>query len=257
MTGAGDVTAAVRTDAFLGGRLSLCQPVRGHRSGTDAVLLAAAAPAGFTGRAADLGAGVGAVGLSLALREPDVRVDLVEIDPDLCRLAARNIEANGLSGRVAVMEVDLLGPAEVRRAAGLASGSVDLVLTNPPFDEAGRGRPSPDPARRRAHVSDAGDLETWFGAAADMLRHKGLLVAILRADGLARALSALGNAYGGMTVLPVHPRAEAAATRILLRAVRGSRGPLSIAPGLVLHGADGRFTPMADALHRCEAVVTW
>lgn len=257
MTAAGDIAATERTDAFLGGRLSLRQPARGHRSGTDAVLLAAAPPAGFAGRAADLGAGVGAVGLSLALREPGVRMDLVEIDRDLCRLAAENVAANGLSGRVAVIEVDLLGPGEVRRAAGLASGSMDLVLTNPPFDEAGRGRPSPDPAKRRAHVSDTGDLETWFGAAADMLRHKGLLVAILRADGLPRALSALGRAYGGLTVLPVHPRAAAPATRILLRAVRGSRAPLSIVPGLVLHADDGRFTPTADALHRGEAILAW
>ena len=37
------------TDAFLGGRLRLRQPGRGHRAGTDALLLAAAAPLDFAG----------------------------------------------------------------------------------------------------------------------------------------------------------------------------------------------------------------
>ena len=38
--------------------------------------------------------------------------------------------------------------------------------------------------------------------------------------------------------------------RILVSAVKGSRAPLKIAPGFILHEADGRFTPEADALHR-------
>ncbi|MGQ0444466.1 MAG: methyltransferase, partial [Beijerinckiaceae bacterium] len=57
-------------DPFLGGRLSLCQPVEGHRCGTDAVLLAAAAPADFSGLAIDVGSGVGAAGLALAVARP-------------------------------------------------------------------------------------------------------------------------------------------------------------------------------------------
>ncbi|MGB6175434.1 MAG: methyltransferase, partial [Methylocella sp.] len=60
----GDRPPPVVADAFLGGRLLLCQPAEGHRCGTDAVLLAAAAPADFSGLAIDVGAGVGAAGLA-------------------------------------------------------------------------------------------------------------------------------------------------------------------------------------------------
>ena len=60
------------TDAFLGGRLLLRQPADGHRIGTDAVLLAAAAPGDFSGLAIDAGAGVGAAGLALAIARPSV-----------------------------------------------------------------------------------------------------------------------------------------------------------------------------------------
>src|SRR6185295_6093216 len=91
-----DVTA----DAVLGGRLLLKQPRRGHRVGHDALLLAAACPARARERVVDLGAGVGAAGLALALRVDGAEVTLVEVDPDLAALAAENARVNGLAARV-------------------------------------------------------------------------------------------------------------------------------------------------------------
>ena len=67
-------------DRWLGGRLMLVQPKRGHRVGTDAALLVAAAGDARQGRIVDVGAGVGAVGLALAKRNPLASADLVEID---------------------------------------------------------------------------------------------------------------------------------------------------------------------------------
>ena len=66
-------------DAVLGGRLRLRQPLRGHRVGHDAILLAAATPAApATG--GRLGAGVGGAGFALAARVAGLAVTLVEID---------------------------------------------------------------------------------------------------------------------------------------------------------------------------------
>ena len=78
-------------DDFLGGRLRLRQAPRGHRSGTDAVLLAAATHPGTSGLILDIGAGAGAVGLMAALRAPAATVGLVEIDAASCALANENV----------------------------------------------------------------------------------------------------------------------------------------------------------------------
>ena len=93
-------TSELTDDAVLGGRLRLTQKRRGHRVGHDAILLAAATGARPGDRAVDLGAGVGAAGLALAVRVPDVEVTLVEIDPELAGIAAENIARNGLEQRV-------------------------------------------------------------------------------------------------------------------------------------------------------------
>ena len=56
---------------------------------------------------------------------------------------------------------------------------------------------------------------------------------------------------------PFIRRQSASAHRLLVAGVKGSKAPLRLAPGLVLHGADGRLTPEADALHRGQALIDW
>src|SRR3954471_22182461 len=92
-----DLDAALTDDAVLGGRLRLRQPRRGHRVGHDAILLAAAADAGPGDHVVDLGAGVGAAGLALAVRQPGVNLTLLEVDPELAALASENAVRNGLA----------------------------------------------------------------------------------------------------------------------------------------------------------------
>src|SRR3954468_17278482 len=81
MSEPGDVIPAcdVTEDGFLGGRLRLRQPASGHRAGHDAILLAAATAARPGDRIVDFGAGVGAAGLAVARRVPDIDLVLVEI----------------------------------------------------------------------------------------------------------------------------------------------------------------------------------
>jgi len=238
-------------DAFLGGRLSLRQPASGHRAGTDAVLLAACVPAGAEGRAVDVGAGVGAAGLSALARAKALDMTCVEIDPGLVALCDGNIAENGFAARARAVVADVL-KAPARRAAGLADGEFDLVMTNPPFLDAAAARVSPDPARARAHVAEGG-LEAWMKAALAVLRPAGRFLMIHRADALAEILASAKGRIGQIRLLPVHAKAGEPAVRLLVSGKKGSRAPLALLPPLVLHGADGRFTPRAEAIHRGEA----
>ena len=246
-------------DAWLGGRLTLVQPSRGHRAGSDAALLAAAADLP-DGRFADVGAGVGAVALAILRRRPDASADLVEIDADLAALAARNAERNGLADRARILRLDVCD-ACARRAAGLADGEAESVVTNPPFFDPGTVRVSPDSGRARAHVfageTGAASLVDWIRACLAILKPGGRFVMIHRPDALAAILAAAENRLGALALLPVHPRAGVSAHRLLVSAVKGSKAPLRIVPGLVLHEADGRLTAEADAIHRGEAVIDW
>jgi len=225
-------SAATTVDRFLGGRLVLRQPRRGHRAGHDAMLLAEATLARAGERVVEFGAGVGAAGLALARRVAGLDLVLVEIDPALAALAAENAATNAIAARAVVL--DVAASAAAFAAAGLAPDSVDAVLMNPPFNADGRHQASPSAARELAHQAGAGTLTTWVHAARRILKPGGALTLIWRADELAAVLAALDRGLGSLRVVPVHPRMGAPAIRILVSAVKGGRAPLALEPGLVL-----------------------
>ena len=244
-------------DAVLGGRLILRQPKRGHRVGHDAILLAAASDARAGEHAMELGAGVGAAGLALAQRVAGLSIMLVEIDPALAELAADNAARNGLADRVRVAALDVAASDGEFTKAAIAPASAARVLMNPPFNDSARQNLSPDPERRLAHAASADTLAQWTSRAAWLLAPSGTLILIWRADGLANVLAALGNDFGGVTVMPIYPRPDAVAIRVLIRGIKGSRAPLALVPGLTLNDANARPTAEAEAVLRGGATLRW
>ena len=247
-------------DAWLGGRLTLVQLRGGHRVGSDAALLAAATDPAH-GRVADVGAGVGAVGLALISRNERLAADLIEIDPGLARLAAANAARNGLAERVRILPIDIR-QARARREAGLDDDEAEAVVTNPPFFDSRAVRASPEDGKARAHVFPAGEADAapligWIRASLAILKPGGRFTMIHRPEALGAILEAAGNRLGAVTLLPVFPREGASAHRLLVSGIKGSRAPLRVAPALVLHQADGRLTEEADTIHRGEALLDW
>jgi tRNA1(Val) A37 N6-methylase TrmN6 len=240
-------------DALLGGKLVLRQPLRGHRFGHDAVLLAAATPARRGEHAVELGAGVGAAGLALARRVEGLAITLVELDPNLAALARENAARNLLSERVRAICLDAAASVAQFAAAGLDPDCADHVLMNPPFNAP--HNPSPDRARRLARAAPPGLLERWIDTAARLLRADGDLTLIWRADRLADVLAALTAGFGAIAILPVYPKPQAAAIRVLIRATKNSHAPLALLPGLVLAGSDNKPTAQAEAILRDGAAL--
>jgi tRNA1(Val) A37 N6-methylase TrmN6 len=240
---------AIGEDRLLDGRLILRQPLKGHRAGSDAVLLAASLPDLGEGPLLDIGAGVGTIGLAAALAQPALRVVLLERDPELAGLAQANAALNGLSERVTVMTGDVAGPAA---ALGLAPASFACVAMNPPFYPPRANRTSPVPNRAAAHVEEAG-LEPWLRAARRLLKPRGRLLVIHRAEALPELLAALATGFGAVMIRPVHAQSDQPAIRILVSATLGSKKPAGLLPALVLHAPEGGFTPQAEALHRGRA----
>ncbi|MCB4767470.1 methyltransferase [Ancylobacter sp. Lp-2] len=238
-------------DALLGGRLQLLQPARGHRAGHDALLLAASVPA-TAHHVVDLGAGVGAAGLAVALRLPGARLHLIELDPATAELARRNAERQqpDVSARVSVVEADIAALARPGGPATPGPRAADAVLMNPPFNDPARHRISPSDRRALAHMAPDRALDDWVRAAERLLVPGGRLVLIHRPEALDTILATLSGRFGAVTIRPVHGRPEAPAIRVLVGAVKGRRTPPALLPGLLLADEEGRPTPQAEAVLR-------
>lgn len=237
-------------DAFLGGRLHLRQPKSGPRAGLDAVFLAAACPAKPGDRVLEAGAGCGIVSLAVARRVQGVEALGVEIDPSLTALANRNAAANALAEAARFVEGDVTRPSGAFAALGLKPSSFDHVLANPPFLTAGEARLPLDAMLRRAHAADPDALEGWIRFLGAFAKPRGMLTLIHRADALPRLLTLLKNRFGGLCLFPLFPRKGEAASRILIQGAKGSRAPMRIQQGLILHDETGAFTAEAQAILR-------
>ncbi len=258
-TETGKTSETLTDDAFLDGKLKLLQPKSGYRAGVDAVLLAAAIPCASGGAESvlDAGGGVGTVGLCAVARCPEATAVILERAPRLVELAEQNVVRNGLATHVRVFSGDLTASWSDMAGLGLAIESFDHVAANPPFHVDGRGTPSPDEWKSAAHSMPESDLDLWGRLMARMAVAGGTATMIHRAESLTAVLSALGGRFGGLKILPIHARAGQPAIRVIVQGTKGSRAPLTLLSGFVLHGAEGNaFTPEAQAILKNGAALS-
>jgi tRNA1(Val) A37 N6-methylase TrmN6 len=159
-------------------------------------------------------------------------------------LARENVELNGQSHRISIIEADALD-------AHGDVGVFDRVLINPPYDNSGEGRP-PAEERRAAHIADR-PIGDWIKVWSNRMTADATLCLIHRAHRLSEILSALEGRLGGVEVVPIRPASNSPASRVIVRARKGSRAPLRLLRGLDLHSdnvSKDKYTPEADAILR-------
>lgn len=239
------MSAPVQSD-FLGGRLRIWQPARGYRSGADAVMLAAACPARAGQAVLELGCGAGVALLCLGRRVPGLSLTGLELQPDYADLARRNADDNAIPAQILTGDLSLM-PGELRQQA------FDHVIANPPYFL--QGTRAPDAGRDTARREEL-PLAGWIDAALRRLKPSGQVTLIQRADRLAAILTALQDRAGNVTILPIAARAGRPAGRVIVKAIKGAKSPMSLLSPLIMHKKIAHdqdvedFTPEAQAILR-------
>src|SRR5437899_2531653 len=232
-------------DYLLGGRIRLKQPAAGYRVACDPWFLAAAVPAEPHQLVLDVGCGAGAAILCLAARVPHSRLVGLEMQRDLVRLVGDNVILNGLEARASVMIGDLLHPPP-----RLSPGAFDHVMANPPFNGRGHALPAATAGKSVATIEGEANLAAWVRFSLAMVRAKGTVTFIHRADRIDALLGHIAGRAGEVVVFPLWPGQGRAASRILVRVRKHAAAPARLAAGLVLHETDGRLTGAADGVLR-------
>lgn len=229
-------------DTLLRGRLVLEQPKAGYRTNVDALWLAAFAARDKRARAClDLGAGVGAVGLSLLCVDAVERLALSDIEPSLVALAQKNGEP--WPGRVETHVVDLRAPLP-----DSLRHRFDLVVSNPPW-AARPTRASPDPRKARARTGDPDTTLGFVRAARAALGAAGRACFVYPANELPHLLSTLRTVgLEPKRLRLVHPLADAPARAALVEAKPARPGGLRVEPPFVAMDAPGAWTAEASAI---------
>jgi release factor glutamine methyltransferase len=96
------------------------------------------AATGAAPRIADIGTGSGAVAVSIALEAPGATVFATDVSADALNVARENCHRHGVSGRVLLLEGDLLDPLP---------GNVDIIIANLPYVRRDEALPCSEPLR--------------------------------------------------------------------------------------------------------------
>ncbi len=176
---------------YLCGYWKVFQYERGHRFSVDDMLTAwfGTVCCPRPGRIADLGSGIGSVGLAAAWRCSGAVVHTVEAQAISVQLARKSAVYNGVQDRYFIHEGDLRDP-------DLFAGEqpFDLVLGSPPYWPVGTRSEAAHPQAVSARLEVRGDVGDYAKAAARILAPGGLFACVFPSDQLERASAAYRRA---------------------------------------------------------------
>ncbi len=219
--------------------LKILQKTAGFRFGMDAVLLSDFVRAEAQATVADFGTGTGILPLLMWGRGKGQRFEAFEIQREMADMARRSVALNGLSARIRVHE------ASVEEAPSLLpSGSVDVIVCNPPYGMPGATLHNPGLSKDLARHQDPRGLKPWFTAAYRLLRGRGRMALIYPAPMMLSLMNDLSRA----ALIPkrfrlIYPRVDKPANLVLVEAVKDARPTLQPEPPLIVYEQDGTMTP--------------
>src|SRR5260370_19996779 len=107
----------------------------------------------------------------------------------------------------------------------LSPGAFDHVMANPPFNESGRVTAAATPGKTAATVEGEADLAAWVRFMLTMVRSKGTVTFIHRADRIDALLGQIAGRAGEVVVFPLWLGSCRPASRILVRARKQIAAP--------------------------------
>jgi tRNA1(Val) A37 N6-methylase TrmN6 len=248
--GSAATPSSLTDDAFLGGKLQILQPEKGYRAGIDAVFLAASIPAADGDTIFEAGMGAGVAALCILARNPLLHITGIEVNSRYAVLCEQNAKRNNMSDMLRVIQGDVKDAMRKDLAHMPGHGSFAHAFANPPYFEDGKVTQSPSLLKASAHSFGPEDLDLWIRVLHAMVTLRGTVTLIHRAETLGKILQCMENKFGDVRVAPLYAREGTAASRVIVQGIKGSKAPMQLLPGLILHEDGNGFTPDAEAVLR-------
>jgi len=186
------------------------------------------------------------VPLLLAFRKKTTRAIVgIEIQPELARLARRNVEDSGFGDRVDIREMDLR-----QVSTHFEPASFDLVLSNPPYRKTGSGGINPNPQKAIARHELFATLPDVFAAAWRLLPRGGRIALIYPAARIGHLFhSAHDSGFSPKRLRVVHSHPGGPGKLVHLECRKGGGEEVRIEPPLYVYREDGAYSDAMRELY--------
>lgn len=222
----------------------IIQSLSGYRVSEDAVILTWFTRPRPAELILDAGTGAGAIAFGLAVKEPSAFVIGLELQRDLADRARRGVRLNGLEPRVSIVHGDLRDAASFFKRR-----SFDVVVSNPPYHQAGTGRISLQHEKALARHQIMMPLEALFQVSARLLKPGGRISLIYPASGMPQIMQTVKEAgLKPSRVLWIHPQKEQDPALVCVEARSGQIDHTVEESALVLYDRPGHRSRAAEAI---------
>lgn len=223
-------------DQLQPGGLKLLQAKNGYRYSLDPVLLVDFVGVAKVRKIIDLGTGGGVIPLLFSRDNTLAEIVGLERQSGLAGRAQRNVEINGLTERIRIVEGDL---RQIRELFPVES--FDLVVSNPPYRDPGSGRIAPEDERAAARHELAGGLVDFLSAASYLLCNGGRFAIVYLAERLAELLDGMREfRLEPKRLRCVHSRLGAPAKMVLVEGRKCGGPGMVLEPPLYVYRSNER-----------------
>ncbi len=221
----------VDLSTFLNERCRFYQFKEGFRFGTDTFLLTDFLRLKGREKLIDLGTGCGVIPILLLLKHPELTAVGVDVLEENVEIALKNAEINGVSERFKAVKLNVKDVKERFKPA-----SFDVVVSNPPFIELGKGNVSENRLRAYARQEIAANLEDFIEAARYLLKNRGKFYLLLPVHRFVDAVSLLREkGLEPKRLRFIYPCPGREANLFLLESVKGGGKGISVEPPLTVY----------------------
>ncbi|MFA7661482.1 MAG: methyltransferase [Anaerovoracaceae bacterium] len=184
--------------------------------------------------AMDLGTGSGIIPLILSHKTQISHLYGIELQEKAWNRALRTMDLNGLTQRIQMLHGDVKDYFE--KSHEVWEGTMDLVISNPPYVSKGSGIPVKREAKHLARHETSATLSDFIKTASYLLKPRGHLVVVHRPARLPDLMWEM-RFYGiePKTLRFVHPFHHQAPNIMLVHGIKGGGKELKILPPLPVY----------------------
>lgn len=241
---------SITKDTLFDGEIVCDQYSDGYRFSIDPVLLAHFTQPKKGARILDIGTGCGIICLILAYRlnGSSHKIEAIEIQEELVKLAKHNILANNLDDRIKVTHGDLKNILSYYHPE-----SFETIFCNPPFYQPGEGRLNTADEINNARHQVLAKLEDIISACARVVVNKGSVNIIYPAEKTHNLLYLLQEnklELKRMQFVYSYPETDKPANLVLVEAVKnGGKGCKVLTPFYVYTQKNGSYSKAMEKLY--------
>ena len=191
----------------------------------------------------DLGTGTGNIPLLLYGKlgsdgQTDLQITGLEIQADMCEMAGRSVQLNGLEAQICIRQGDIRMAGEL-----MGRGCFDVVTSNPPYMKQGGGLTNPDDSKAISRHEVLCSFRDVAQQAACLLKPGGRFYLVHRPERLAELITTLKEAgLEPKRIRMVHSFQDSQASMVLIESARGGGSFLTVEKPLIIYQEQGVYT---------------